>query len=220
MRHHGGRQRRRIDLQAFDRAQHRDRRRDRAVAVEQRGADQADDQKLRAPGARLARCARDSSASSATMPPSPRLSARRIRSAYLIEMIRISAHRISDTTPRTASGVSGPPGRRPWPLPSAHRGGWCRCRRRRRRARRASRLSGGGWDGRRLSTGVLVTGDPQKSPKGHSDGIAPVGSSRARSTCQSATRRRKLPWGLLSGRGKSLWGAVGGDQPGFKDRRL
>ena len=41
------------------------------------------------------------------MPPSPRLSARRINSAYLIEMIRISAHRISDTTPRTASGVSG-----------------------------------------------------------------------------------------------------------------
>ena len=36
------------------------------------------------------------------MPPSPRLSARRINSAYLIEMIRISAHRISDTTPRMA----------------------------------------------------------------------------------------------------------------------
>jgi len=50
-----------------------------------------------------------SSASSATMPPSPRLSARRINSAYLIEMMRISAHRISDTTPRTASLVSGPP---------------------------------------------------------------------------------------------------------------
>ncbi len=43
------------------------------------------------------------------MPPSPRLSARRIKSAYLIEMIRIGAHRISDTTPRTASFVSGPP---------------------------------------------------------------------------------------------------------------
>ena len=32
---------------------HRDRRRDGAVAIEQRGADQADDQKLRAPGAGL-----------------------------------------------------------------------------------------------------------------------------------------------------------------------
>ena len=35
---------RRIDLQALDRAQHRDRRRDRAVAVEQRRPDQAEDQ--------------------------------------------------------------------------------------------------------------------------------------------------------------------------------
>src|ERR1700730_3083466 len=43
------------------------------------------------------------------MPPSPRLSARSISSAYFSEMIRISAHRISDTTPRIASGASGPP---------------------------------------------------------------------------------------------------------------
>ena len=57
------------------------------------------------------------------MPPSPRLSARRIRSAYLIEMIRISAHRISDTTPRIGVRASAARhGRRPWPLPSAHRG--------------------------------------------------------------------------------------------------
>jgi hypothetical protein len=51
----------------------------------------------------------DNSASSATMPPSPRLSARRISSASFSEMIRIAAHRISDTTPSTADGVSGPP---------------------------------------------------------------------------------------------------------------
>ena len=40
---------RRIELQAFDRAEHRDRRRDHAVAVEQRGADQADDEQRGAP---------------------------------------------------------------------------------------------------------------------------------------------------------------------------
>src|SRR5207247_6502653 len=51
--HYGGRQRRRIDLQALDRAQNRDRRRDGAVAVEQRRADQTDDQQLRTPRSRL-----------------------------------------------------------------------------------------------------------------------------------------------------------------------
>jgi hypothetical protein len=43
------------------------------------------------------------------MPPSPRLSARKISNAYLSEMIRISAHRISDATPRIASWASAPP---------------------------------------------------------------------------------------------------------------
>jgi hypothetical protein len=52
-RHHRRRQRWRIDLQAFDGAEHRNRRRDGAVAVEQRRADQADDEQLRAPGSRL-----------------------------------------------------------------------------------------------------------------------------------------------------------------------
>ena len=52
-RHHGGRQGRRVDLQALEGAQHGDRRRDGAVAVEQRGADQADDQQPGAPGAGL-----------------------------------------------------------------------------------------------------------------------------------------------------------------------
>ena len=49
-----------------------------------------------------------SSASMATIPPSPRLFARRIRIEYLIAMMVISAHRISDTTPNTASGVGVP----------------------------------------------------------------------------------------------------------------
>ena len=52
-RHHGGRQRRRVDLEAFEGAQDGNRRRDGAVAVEQRGADQADDQEPGAPGAGL-----------------------------------------------------------------------------------------------------------------------------------------------------------------------
>ncbi|MGY4312990.1 hypothetical protein ACVWW1_002293 [Bradyrhizobium sp. JR3.5] len=51
-RHHRRRQRGRVDLQAFDRRQHGNGRRDRAVAIEQGGADQADNQQMRAPGAR------------------------------------------------------------------------------------------------------------------------------------------------------------------------
>ncbi len=42
----------RVDLEALDRAQHRDRRRDRPVAIEQRRSDQAKDQKRAAPAAR------------------------------------------------------------------------------------------------------------------------------------------------------------------------
>ena len=56
-RHHGGRQRGRVDLQAFDGAEHRDGRRNRAVTIEQGGADEAHHQQLRAPcpGLRIAR---------------------------------------------------------------------------------------------------------------------------------------------------------------------
>src|SRR5947208_15972546 len=43
------------------------------------------------------------------MPPSPRLSARRIRIAYLREMIKMRDQRMSETTPRTASGLAIPP---------------------------------------------------------------------------------------------------------------
>ena len=42
----------------------------------------------------------------ATMPPSPRLSARMMRIAYLMDTTRISDHRITDTAPITAR-VSG-----------------------------------------------------------------------------------------------------------------
>ncbi len=44
---------RRVDLQSLDRRQHRDRRRDRAVAVEQGRADQPDDEQQRLPRAGL-----------------------------------------------------------------------------------------------------------------------------------------------------------------------
>ena len=50
-----------------------------------------------------------SSASIATMPPSPRLSARRISTAYFSETIRISDHRISETAPVAAAGIDAPP---------------------------------------------------------------------------------------------------------------
>lgn len=42
-----------VDLEALDGREYRDRRRDRAVAIEQRRADQADRQEMRAPGTRL-----------------------------------------------------------------------------------------------------------------------------------------------------------------------
>ena len=47
----------------------------------------------------------------ATTPPSPRLSARMIRMAYLIDTTRISDHRITETAPITAgaSGTAAPP---------------------------------------------------------------------------------------------------------------
>ena len=50
------------------------------------------------------------SASRARMPPSPWLSARMIRVAYLNEMTTISDQKISDTMPITASGVTWPLG--------------------------------------------------------------------------------------------------------------
>ena len=54
----------------------------------------------------MARCA---SAISVSVPPSPLLSARRMNSTYLIVTMKISAHRMSDTMPKTISRVSAPP---------------------------------------------------------------------------------------------------------------
>ena len=94
-------------LQALDRRQHRDGRRDDAVAVEQRRADHAEPEDTSA-GSAATRCA---SAISASVPPSPLLSARIRKTTYLIVTMRISAQVISETTPRTASSAS-PPRRR------------------------------------------------------------------------------------------------------------
>ena len=47
-------------------------------------------------------------ASSASMPPSPWLSARMIRIAYLMEMTMISDQKINDTMPSTACGDTSP----------------------------------------------------------------------------------------------------------------
>ena len=179
------------------------------------------------------------------MPPSPRLSARRISSAYLSEMIRISAHRISDTTPRTASGVERPAvGWRPWRLPSARKAGWCRCRHRRRRARRSSRQSEGALGVRRIAAGVAVTDWPpqRRARPSARDGARSASLRRqsqiaigfvVRSECRltqqtGVTSAERKAQGASRSRSCDLevvnWccglrSAVGGDQAGFADHR-
>ena len=126
------------DLEPLDRAEHGDRRRDHPVAVEQRRADD-DQERRRRRSARLARSRPGTSASSARMPPSPRLSARMTKVGYLTDTTSVSAQTMSETTPKTSSGPA------PCPLgaragtPGACRAGSCRCRRRRRRWRRRPR---------------------------------------------------------------------------------
>jgi hypothetical protein len=46
---------------------------------------------------------------SARMPPSPWLSARMTSRQYLIEMVTISVHTISDSTPSALASVKWPP---------------------------------------------------------------------------------------------------------------
>jgi len=46
---------------------------------------------------------------SARMPPSPSLSARITIATYLIDVVIISVHTISDSMPSTAAGVASPP---------------------------------------------------------------------------------------------------------------
>ena len=97
----------RRDLQPFDRAEHRDGRRDHAVAVEQRGAEEAERDEDR-PRRGVAGASRGATSDiSARMPPSPRLSARMTKTRYLIEMTMISDQKISESTPSTLSGVGG-----------------------------------------------------------------------------------------------------------------
>ena len=127
---------RRGDLQPLDRRQHRDRRRDHPVAVEERRAEHAerDQHEL---GPRRVSSAPCTSAIRARIPPSPSLSARMMKRTYSIETISVIDQKTSeidavDVRVRSSSPRGGRPRR-----PSAARtAGWCRCRRRRRRARR------------------------------------------------------------------------------------
>ena len=99
--HHGDRhdvraKERRHDFETFDGAQHRDRRRDHAVAVEQGGAEDAERDQKRPPDREPRRSTGAParlgiSAVSARMPPSPWLSARITMTTYLIEMTSTSA---------------------------------------------------------------------------------------------------------------------------------
>ena len=122
------------DLEPLHRREHRDRRRDHAVAEEQRGADHAqqheDAPRPRRPAPRWA------SAISARVPPSPLLSARmRKHDVFDGDDRAISAQNISESTPMTSSACV--PRRRAVDASASasRRAGWCRCRRRRRRAR-------------------------------------------------------------------------------------
>ena len=67
---------RRRDFEPFDGAEHRDRRRDHAVAVEQRRAEDADGDQRAALTARCGSLSMPTRPISARMPPSPRLSKR------------------------------------------------------------------------------------------------------------------------------------------------
>ena len=102
-RHHVGREPGRRDGQSLERREHRDRRRDGAVAIDQRRPDR--------PSATIAgRCWRltPSSAISARMPPSPSLSTRIATVTYLRLVIAISVQMMQRQHPENLSR-SGPP---------------------------------------------------------------------------------------------------------------
>ncbi|MFO0875491.1 MAG: hypothetical protein U0575_16205 [Phycisphaerales bacterium] len=96
---------------ALDGAEHRDRRGDRAVAVEQGGAEDAQQREHADPtpdrlaAVRFSR-GRLMSASSARIPPSPRLSARMMNPRYLTPTTSTSDQTISDMTPSTLLRVA------------------------------------------------------------------------------------------------------------------
>ena len=131
-------QARRGDLDALDRRQHRDRRRDHAVAVEQRGAEEAERDQRRLRAAAAERRSRGSGA---------------IEGHDAALAVVVGAHDEGHVLDRDddrhrpedqrddavdVAGRSASRRRRRRRRPSAaRRAGWCRCRRRRRRARRA-----------------------------------------------------------------------------------
>ena len=102
-------ERRRDDFQAFHRAQHRDGRRDDAVAVEQRRAEDAEQQQGELGAAASSRPPWRPGPSSAMMPPSPRLSARRISTTYFSVTTNISPQKMTDTAPMRLAASSGTP---------------------------------------------------------------------------------------------------------------
>ena len=126
-----------FDAQAFHGAQHRNRRRQHAVAEEQRQAqDRRDaDDGLDPPLEAGERCA---SAASASTPPSPSLSARMMRTTYLIVTTMMSDQKISDSARHHREARRQRAGRRSDRFGASRRAGWCRYRRTRRRARPAS----------------------------------------------------------------------------------
>ena len=101
---------RRDELEALHRRQHGNGRRDDAVAIEQRRAQDAEqDQKWNlGPSAMRSDATSDNSA---RIPPSPSLSARKTNTMYLSDTIAISAQKISETIPRTSAAVGGA-----WPV--------------------------------------------------------------------------------------------------------
>ena len=107
-RHHDACEIRLDELQAFDGAQHGDGRRDHAVAEEQRRArERAADEQLHAPPGTPLSC-RCTSASSASTPPSPSLSARMMMTTYFSVTEIVSAQKMSDSTPRMLAASCEP----------------------------------------------------------------------------------------------------------------
>ena len=100
---------RRSELEALDRRQHRDRRREHGIAIEQCGAEHSEGQHRRCAAAGALGKLDSASASSAMMPPSPRLVARSTSTTYLSDTTIISDQKIAETPPRMFSGVSGIP---------------------------------------------------------------------------------------------------------------
>ena len=92
------------DLEALDGGEHRDRRRDDAVAVEEGGAENAEQRRPRAPCRAARRAAARTSAASAITPPSPSLSARMTMPTYLTETMSVIDQNIIEITPKTSLG--------------------------------------------------------------------------------------------------------------------